>query len=264
MGLGTCEFYLTTTTSKVIYYTLSHTSLSIIHRIKQICILYIRSRSLSLLNYYNYNRFLHASEVVGRKIVIHGGWDGTELYNDLWIFNSDSFSWIQPKSSGFGPSPRYGHSLTLTIDGRLIVYGGCSFTESGVPRYNDDIRQLDTDTMLWTRPKISGHIPTGRYGHSATMMSNNKIFFYGGWGKGGCQSKDIIDDANAYTTAVLDIKTMYWYVPRRLGYREAKHLYNHTVCKSSDSSIFIFGGYDGRQSNFDFFIINVDTDTPTY
>ena len=243
---------------------LSHTSLSIIHRIKQIFILYIESRSLSLLNYYNYNRFLHASEVVGRKIVIHGGWDGTELYNDLWIFNSDSFSWIQPKSSGFGPSPRYGHSLTLTIDGRLIVYGGCSFTESGVPRYNDDIRQLDTDTMLWTRPKISGHIPTGRYGHSATMMSNNKIFFYGGWGKGGCQSKDIIDDANAYTTAVLDIKTMYWYVPRRLGYREAKHLYNHTVCKSSDSSIFIFGGYDGRQSNFDFFIINVDTDTPTY
>jgi len=40
-------------------------------------------------------RFFHAAEVVGRKIVIHGGWDGSEVFNDTWIFNTDSFVWIQ-------------------------------------------------------------------------------------------------------------------------------------------------------------------------
>ena len=40
-------------------------------------------------------RFNHASELVGRKIVIHGGWDGSHTFDDFWIFNTDSFSWIQ-------------------------------------------------------------------------------------------------------------------------------------------------------------------------
>lgn len=106
---------------------------------------------------------MHASEIVGRKIVVHGGRDNEEVFSDLWIFNTDSFVWMQPKSAGFGPSARYGHSLTLTADGRLIVIGGCSIDDAtGIPRYNDDTRQLDTDTMVWTRPRVSGHVPTGR------------------------------------------------------------------------------------------------------
>jgi hypothetical protein len=31
-----------------------------------------------------------------------------------------------PKTTGFGPSARYGHSLTLTADGRLFIIGGVS------------------------------------------------------------------------------------------------------------------------------------------
>jgi hypothetical protein len=121
-------------------------------------------------------RFMHASEVVGRKIVVHGGRDNDVLFDDLWIFNTDSFVWMQPRTAGFGPSPRYGHSLTLTPDGRLLVIGGCSMQEeSGIPKYNDDIRQLDTETMVWTRPRVSGHLPTGRYGHTATLLSDGRI-----------------------------------------------------------------------------------------
>ena len=43
-------------------------------------------------------RFFHAAEVVGRKIVIHGGWDGSQVFNDTWIFNTDTFVWIQVKN----------------------------------------------------------------------------------------------------------------------------------------------------------------------
>ncbi|KAJ1426257.1 hypothetical protein B484DRAFT_450777, partial [Ochromonadaceae sp. CCMP2298] len=203
-------------------------------------------------------RFFHASEVVGRKIVMHGGWNGTDVFNDLWIFNTDSFVWMQPKSSGFGPTPRYGHTISLTPDGRLLIFGGCSFTDKGVPKYQNDLRQLDTDSMVWSRPRISGHIPTGRMGHTATLMSDNKIFFYGGWGKGGCQSHDLIEEAAAFTTAVLDIKSMTWYVPRKLGPKPSKHLYNHATCRCGPSSVYIFGGFDGRQSLGDFYVVNAD------
>lgn len=192
--------------------------------------------------------------------MIQGGWDGDELFNDIWIFNTDSFSWMQPKTTGFGPTPRYGHSMTLTQDGRLLVIGGCSINQdSGIPYYNDDVRQLDTNNMIWTRPRITGQIPTGRYGHSTTLLDNGNIVIYGGWGKGGCQSKEETNNAKANTIVILDTKSMCWYNPRKLGNKELKHVYNHACCKSTGSTLFIFGGFDGRQAINDFYVINIDS-----
>lgn len=49
----------------------------------------------------------HASLLVGRKIVIHGGWDGKHTCNgDLWVFDTETFSWLQPDVGGLPPSPR--------------------------------------------------------------------------------------------------------------------------------------------------------------
>eukprot|EP00602_Paraphysomonas_sp_CaronLab_P000197 CAMPEP_0185031222 /NCGR_PEP_ID=MMETSP1103-20130426/18569_1 /TAXON_ID=36769 /ORGANISM="Paraphysomonas bandaiensis, Strain Caron Lab Isolate" /LENGTH=252 /DNA_ID=CAMNT_0027566671 /DNA_START=41 /DNA_END=796 /DNA_ORIENTATION=- len=130
-------------------------------------------------------RMNHASELVGRKIVIHGGWNGEETYDDLWIFNTDSFGWMQPRTSGFAPTARFGHTINLSEDGRLIVFGGCSIPkDTRTPRYNSDIRELDTDSMIWSRPRISGESPTGRFGHSAVLMGadRSKLIVYGGWG----------------------------------------------------------------------------------
>lgn len=53
-------------------------------------------------------RLFHAAEQVGRKLVIHGGWDGITSFDDLFIFNTDSFVWSCPKTTGFAPSSRYG------------------------------------------------------------------------------------------------------------------------------------------------------------
>ena len=54
-------------------------------------------------------RFFHASDVVGRKIVVHGGWNETDTLGDIWIFNTDSFTWMQPRTSGeHGTAPTSG------------------------------------------------------------------------------------------------------------------------------------------------------------
>jgi host cell factor len=205
-------------------------------------------------------RFFHASEAVGRKLVVHGGWNNSDVYNDLWIFNTDSFSWTQPRTSGFGPTARYGHSLTLTQDGRLFIFGGMSLNkDTGIPKYNDDVRQLDTDTMVWVRPRVDGSCPTGRFGHTSVLMDDGKIMIFGGWGRGGCQCPESISDIRAHTVHVLDTNSMNWWTPHRLGKKPVKHLYSHGAVKAAgSSSVLIFGGFDGRQACNDFYVANLD------
>lgn len=207
-------------------------------------------------------RLYHASTLVGRKLVIHGGWNGITLFDDMWIFNTDSFGWMQPKTSGFAPSARYGHSLTLSPDGRLFIFGGCSMSAKDpiVPCYNNDIRTLDTDTMIWTRPKVIGNLPTGRFSHSATLLDGNtKLVIYGGWGKGGVQTKEIINNPRAFSVHVLDLTTLSWYIPQWNSKKPLKHYFNHGSSGTFDSdSILIFGGSDGRQSVNDFMVLNFD------
>ena len=48
--------------------------------------------------------------------------------------------------------------------------------------YLDDIRVLDTDTITWSRIRISGEPPIGRYGHTLNI-SGSEIIMFGGWTK---------------------------------------------------------------------------------
>lgn len=208
-------------------------------------------------------RLHHASTLVGKKIVIHGGWDGeSKIFDDLWIFNTDSFSWMQPKTTGFAPGARYGHSMTFTPNGKIIVFGGCSMSEKirGVPNYNNDLRILDTEVMIWLRPKAAGLAPTGRYAHSSCLIDNNsKIVLFGGWGTGGCQTKDMINNQMANSIHIFDFHAVRWCLPSYNIKKPIKHLFNHgCVSAAGTNSLLVFGGSDGRQSVNDFMVINFD------
>eukprot|EP01040_Poterioochromonas_malhamensis_P009980 gene9980-10846_t len=162
--------------------------------------------------------FMHASELVGRKIVVHGGRDrgGVQRPVDL---NTDSFVWMQPRSAGFGPTPRYGHT---DVDADVV----------------------DRTLILWSGRAESQRSCTLVDGHTSTLLSDGRI----------CCS------VAGERTAVLDTKTMTWFVPRRSSNKQVRHLYNHCACRASASSVFIFGGYDGRQAVGDFYVINIDSD----
>jgi N-acetylneuraminic acid mutarotase len=206
-------------------------------------------------------RFYHASELVGKRIVIHGGWNGHDVFEDLWVFNTDTFAWMQPRVNGFAPSPRYGHSMTLLGDGRLMLFGGVTFdNKNGIPHYNNDVRQLDTETMTWARPKINGHTPTGRYGHTATLIDDGCIAIFGGWGRGGCQCKESVNDKRAFSCQILDSVSMTWWVPQRLGKKPIKHFHNHGAIRAgpTGNTIFLFSGADGRQACNDFCVLNIE------
>ena len=198
-------------------------------------------------------RFNHASALVGRKIVIHGGWDGHHTcMNDMWVFDTESFMWLQPRTAGLAPTPRYGHTLTLLMDGRILCFGGIAI-ENDVPQYYNDLRQLDTETMKWSKPRTGGIVtPSGRFGHSLTPSPlDSRLIIFGGWGLGGMQDEAnkktgsgtvfLIDTAPPDTS---DINAMAWVQPE---VRKIAHKYGHTTTVIGTKA-FVFGGWNGKQA----------------
>lgn len=210
---------------------------------------------------YPTSRFFHASETVGKKIVIHGGWNGSDVLDDLWIFDTDAYTWIQPATSGFSPSARYGHTLSLIPDGRLYLFGGCTLhKETKIPTYKNDSYSLDIQTMQWIRPSINGDAPTCRYGHSATVLVDGNIVIFGGYGTGGCQSREFINDPRVHSIVILDTKLMTWVIPEKSNKNALTHVYNHGACRAGkSSSVIVFGGFDGRQSMMEYFMIDIES-----
>lgn len=204
-------------------------------------------------------RFFHSSCLVGRKLVIFGGWDGdVSCFGDLWLFDTDTFVWMQPRTAGFSPTARYGHTMTLLPDGRLIMFGGAFISEeTPCPKYLGDVKVLDTDTMVWSRPKVEGDGPSGRYGHSATALSGGRcIAVLGGWGSGGVQNAEVLKRGEAKPFWVLDCAAMRWISPQRLNRKPVHVLYNHTAALETESgALCLFGGFDGRSSIKDIYVM---------
>lgn len=209
-------------------------------------------------------RFLHSSVLVGRKLVILGGWDGEfGCYSDLWLFDTDTFSWMQPRTAGFAPTARYGHTMTLLPDGRLVLMGGAFISEeTPCPKYLSDVKILDTDTMVWSRPKIEGDGPSGRYGHTATALPGGRcVALFGGWGAGGVQNVEILKRGDAKPLWILDCAAMRWVCPSKLNRKPVHVLYNHCAALEPESgAMCVFGGFDGRSSIKDMYVLEWQLD----
>lgn len=66
---------------------------------------------------------------------IFGGYDGGKNHNTLFVFNTETFEWSAPQTSGVKPTGRNGHSATLL------------FTKK---RYQVLIRDTDTVTEYYS------------------------------------------------------------------------------------------------------------------
>lgn len=97
--------------------------------------------------------------------------------NDVWridLSGSDGFTWHAVHTVGDAPSPRELHVAQLVNQRYLVVHGGYSHDDSRDDNYGykDDVHVLDTHTtpMVWTKPSLSGSIPSARHGHAAIAV----------------------------------------------------------------------------------------------
>ena len=134
-------------------------------------------------------RFGHTANLInGTKMVVFGGWHGKQYFNDLHVLDLEVMAWNRPEASGPAPTPRQGHSSIL-IGNNLVVHGGFKLREDQLKTcglnsgsqvsasYLPDIRVLDTDTFTWSRLRISGEPPEGRFNHTINISGSEILLF---------------------------------------------------------------------------------------
>ncbi|KAI9893691.1 MAG: hypothetical protein M1814_005907 [Vezdaea aestivalis] len=119
-------------------------------------------------------RGYHTANMVGSKLIIYGGSDGSECFRDVWVLDVEAASvgWrlVEVKQS----FPRLSHSATV-VGSYLFVVGGHDGGE-----YSSDVLLLNLVTMQWDRRKVYGKPPSGR-GYHGAVLHDSRLFVIGGF-----------------------------------------------------------------------------------
>lgn len=167
------------------------------------------------------------------RMVIYGGWNGTEL-GDVWALSlSGTPTWEQLSPLGELPAERSGHSAIYDWKmNRMVVFGG------NVPGHVNDTWELSFNgPPQWSELLPNGGLPAGRTGHSAVYDSlRNRMVVFGGFR----------DGASLQETWELDLTgTPGWtyVVP---GGASPPHRNSHSaVYDPIRDRMVVFGGEDG-------------------
>ncbi|CAK7274309.1 hypothetical protein SEPCBS119000_006102 [Sporothrix epigloea] len=117
-------------------------------------------------------RGYHTANIVGTKLIIFGGSDGGECFNDVWVYDVETHLWRAVSM----PVTHRRLSHTATIVGSyLFVIGGHDGTE-----YSNEVLLLNLVTMLWDRRKVYGLPPSGR-GYHSTVLYDSRLLLIGGF-----------------------------------------------------------------------------------
>ncbi|XP_054626101.1 host cell factor 1b [Dunckerocampus dactyliophorus] len=135
-------------------------------------------------------RLGHSFSLIGSRCFLFGGLANDSedpknniprYLNDLYCLElrqgSSVVSWDLPVTSGQPPPPRESHTAVVASGrggNRLVIYGGMSGCRLG------DLWILDIDSLVWSKPTLSGTAPLPRSLHSATAI-HNKMYVFGGW-----------------------------------------------------------------------------------
>ena len=138
----------------------------------------------------------HSMSLVGDKLVVFGGFSKGAFTNNVYTYDIIENSWRNndklesdneileegaempnPSSqeSTILPEPRVNHSQ-VTINTSIVIYGGVDKDGNCF----DDLWMYDLITNGWKKIQVNGEIPKARQGHTALLVDNDQILFFGG------------------------------------------------------------------------------------
>ncbi|CAD6570059.1 MAG: hypothetical protein CYPHOPRED_003727 [Cyphobasidiales sp. Tagirdzhanova-0007] len=199
----------------------------------------------------------------GAAIWVFGGCDQKNCFRDVWKLDLGKV-WTKPKLRGAHPPSLRAHSATYippfssparippstppptSTHGHILVFGG-----GDGPSYFNDTYLLDLARHEWSKPAVSGHVPSPRRAHTAVWYEAKKwvVLFGGGNGSRALNDTLVLDcaDWEKLNWVKLDTKGAK---PRLRGY--------HTMNLVGDKVV-VFGGSDGVECFSDVFVLDLDT-----
>ena len=186
----------------------------------------------------------HTSVVSGSRMLVWGGFSGSEYSSDLHSWDATSSRWSgKLVQKGAVPSARYHHSAALHA-GKMVVFGG-TYAGSSI----DSMASLDVATTTWTAVVAGGGTwPSARSKHSATVvrlhtqsMDKSCMFVFGGE---DAASRAVLSDLWRYcfvgAGAVWEALT---------GSTQQPGLSSGHAAIVLQSRLVVFGGYSGEFPN---------------
>ena len=61
--------------------------------------------------------------VIQGKFYVYGGSTGTQVLDELWIYDEIEGTWERKETLGINPGPRMGHAAA-SIGNNIIIFGG--------------------------------------------------------------------------------------------------------------------------------------------
>jgi Rab9 effector protein with kelch motifs len=123
------------------------------------------------------------------------------------------------------PEPRYYHTSCL-VGPRIIIFGG-----KGKNKVFRDLHALDPVTMTWFQGPEGGGAPCARYGHSANIVNNTKMYIFGG-SNGTQYFNDLY---------ILDLESTSWSKPEVSGPAPLPRMGHSSIIVGPN--MLVFGGF---------------------
>lgn len=117
-------------------------------------------------------RGYHTANMVGGKLIIFGGSDGGECFDDVWVYDIEGQAW---RSVSIPQTfRRLSHTATI-VGSYLFVVGGHDGAE-----YSNDVLLLNLVNMTWDKRKVYGLPPSGR-GYHGAVLHDSRLVIIGGF-----------------------------------------------------------------------------------
>lgn len=180
-----------------------------------------------------------------KHLLVFGGLNKRERYNDVWVFSWDEKAWTQVTPEGSSPDPR-AHFTATKFENRIFIFGGYG----GSGQVYNDMWVLHTDVAngayCWENitEQIEGTGPTPRFDHCAFIypITPNSSTYDKLLIMGGRDLSQMYQDSH-----MLDLTKMAWEnetQPPTLPYEICNN-----ICDGIESvpyhKVFSFGGKKG-------------------
>ena len=164
----------------------------------------------------------------GGQTVLFGGWDGSSILADTWVYDIAESTWTQmsPTSS---PSARAGHAMAHIGGDRVMLFGG----DDG--SYDDQTWIYDLSEDSWTQMSPASS-PSARADFDMVFLGADQALLFGG--NTGSDSDE---------TWVYDLSADAW--TQKFPATSPSPRSEHTMAHLGGDQALLFGGNNGTLSD---------------